>query len=79
MDGTPRPKSHRLEGGEELELEVPERAASVLEAEELPLRIAYEDEHLLVVDKPAGIVVHPSPGPRDRHDGARAAGPHRGR
>jgi len=34
----------------------------VLQAEELPLRIALEDEHLLVVDKPAGIVVHPSPG-----------------
>jgi 23S rRNA pseudouridine1911/1915/1917 synthase len=33
-----------------------------LEAEEVPLRIAYEDEHLLVVDKPAGIVVHPAPG-----------------
>ncbi len=30
--------------------------------EELPLRIAWEDEHLLVVDKPAGIVVHPAPG-----------------
>ena len=31
-------------------------------AEELPLRVAWEDEHLLVVDKPAGIVVHPAPG-----------------
>ena len=28
----------------------------------MPLRIAYEDEHLLVVDKPAGLVVHPAPG-----------------
>ena len=63
VDGTRRPKSHRLEGGEELELEVRDPGTrSVLQAEELPLRIAYEDEHLLVVDKPAGIVVHPSPG-----------------
>jgi 23S rRNA pseudouridine1911/1915/1917 synthase len=62
VDGTRRPKSHRLEGGEELELEVVESTPPALQAEELPLRIAYEDEHLLVVDKPAGIVVHPSPG-----------------
>jgi 23S rRNA pseudouridine1911/1915/1917 synthase len=62
VDGTRRPKSHRLEGGEELELEVPESAPTELQAEDLPLRIAYEDEHMLVVDKPAGIVVHPSPG-----------------
>jgi 23S rRNA pseudouridine1911/1915/1917 synthase len=60
--GTRRLKSYRLEGGEELELEVAEAAPAELQAEELPLRIAYEDEHVLVVDKPAGIVVHPSPG-----------------
>jgi len=62
VDGELRPKSHRLQGGEVLEVEVPERVAPSLEAEELQLRIAYEDEHLLVVDKPAGIVVHPSAG-----------------
>jgi 23S rRNA pseudouridine1911/1915/1917 synthase len=63
VDGSPRPKSHRLEGGEELQVEVREpEMRGELQAEELPLRIAYEDEHLLVVDKPAGIVVHPSPG-----------------
>ena len=62
LDGEAKPKSHRLAGGEELVFEPPERNAGPLEAEELPLRIAYEDEHLLVVDKPAGIVVHPAPG-----------------
>jgi 23S rRNA pseudouridine1911/1915/1917 synthase len=62
VDGTKRPKSHRLEGGEELELQVAESVETELQSEELPLRIAYEDDHLLVVDKPAGIVVHPSPG-----------------
>jgi len=62
VDGRVRPKSHRLEGGEEVAVEVAEPEAAALRAEELPLRIAYEDEHLLVVDKPAGIVVHPSPG-----------------
>jgi len=62
VDGRGRPKSHRLEGGEELTVEVPDAARSELEPEELSLRIAYEDEHLLVVDKPAGLVVHPAPG-----------------
>ena len=61
VDGQARAKSHRLEGGEELEFQPPE-PEPVLEPEEVPLRIAYEDEHLLVVDKPAGIVVHPAPG-----------------
>jgi 23S rRNA pseudouridine1911/1915/1917 synthase len=57
-----RPKSHRLEGGEELELDPGQTPAAELEPEHLDLRLAYEDEHLLVVDKPAGVVVHPSPG-----------------
>jgi 23S rRNA pseudouridine1911/1915/1917 synthase len=62
VDGQPRAKSHRLEGGEQVEVEVPEASPAGLEREEIPLGIAFEDEHLLVVDKPAGIVVHPSPG-----------------
>jgi 23S rRNA pseudouridine1911/1915/1917 synthase len=61
LDGGARAKSHRLAGGEELELEPPARAQG-LRPEARELRIAYEDEHLLVVDKPAGLVVHPSPG-----------------
>jgi 23S rRNA pseudouridine1911/1915/1917 synthase len=62
VDGRPRPKSHRLEGGEELELELPEPAPESLVAEQLDLPVVLEDEHLLIVDKPAGIVVHPAPG-----------------
>jgi 23S rRNA pseudouridine1911/1915/1917 synthase len=61
VDGAPRPKRHRLAGGEQLELEVPEQEAE-LEPAELALGIAYQDQHLLVVDKPAGIVVHPAGG-----------------
>jgi 23S rRNA pseudouridine1911/1915/1917 synthase len=62
VDGAPRPKSHRLTGGEELEFDPPESTGTELVAEDVPLRIAWEDEHLLVVDKPAGMVVHPAPG-----------------
>jgi 23S rRNA pseudouridine1911/1915/1917 synthase len=62
VDGVPRAKSHRLAGGEQLEVELPERRETELVAEEVGLRIAYEDDALLVVDKPAGVVVHPSAG-----------------
>jgi 23S rRNA pseudouridine1911/1915/1917 synthase len=64
VDGWARPKSHRLSGGEELELERRVEPEEQLVPEDVPLRIAYEDEHLLVVDKPAGIVVHPAAGHR---------------
>jgi 23S rRNA pseudouridine1911/1915/1917 synthase len=61
VDGVRRPKSHRLLGGEEVELEMVPRESDLV-PEDLPLRVAFEDEHLLVVDKPAGVVVHPSAG-----------------
>lgn len=62
VDGTARPKSARLAGGEELEFEAPGPVTSALTPEPMDLAVPYEDEHLLVVDKPAGIVVHPAPG-----------------
>jgi 23S rRNA pseudouridine1911/1915/1917 synthase len=63
VDGRRRPKSHRLTGGEQLEVELPDDRELV--PIELPLDVVFEDEHLLVVDKPAGLVVHPS-GPEER-------------
>jgi 23S rRNA pseudouridine1911/1915/1917 synthase len=45
-----------------VEVELPPEEPAELEPEAVDLRIAYEDEHLLVVDKPAGVVVHPAPG-----------------
>jgi 23S rRNA pseudouridine1911/1915/1917 synthase len=62
VDGRPAAKSHRLTGGEEVEFEPEERIVAELSAEPMDLRIAFEDEHLVVVDKPAGLVVHPAPG-----------------
>jgi 23S rRNA pseudouridine1911/1915/1917 synthase len=61
VDGAPADKSLRLRGGEEIELELPE-APGPLQPEDVGLRIAYEDDDLLVVDKPAGVVVHPGAG-----------------
>ena len=62
VDGRTRAKSHKLEGGEELEFEPPSAPVSTLEPQAMDLVVPYEDEHLLVVDKPAGLVVHPAPG-----------------
>jgi 23S rRNA pseudouridine1911/1915/1917 synthase len=62
VDGSARPKSAKLAGGEELEFDAPGPVTSTLEPEEMDLVLPYEDEHLLVVDKPAGLVVHPAPG-----------------
>jgi 23S rRNA pseudouridine1911/1915/1917 synthase len=62
VDGLKRPKSYKLQGGEEVELDTSPIAERPLEEEPLEIRIAYEDEHLLVVDKPAGLVVHPGAG-----------------
>ena len=62
VDGAALGKSHRLAGGEQLEFEPPPRRVERLEPEQMDLRIAYEDAHLVVVDKPAGLVVHPAPG-----------------
>jgi 23S rRNA pseudouridine1911/1915/1917 synthase len=62
VDGRVRPKSHKLGSGEEVELDAPAPRPSGLEPQAMDLVVPYEDEHLLVVDKPAGVVVHPSAG-----------------
>ncbi len=54
--------SHRLKAGDLVNVEIPAPQPSGLFAEEIPLKVVYEDADLLVVDKPAGMVVHPAPG-----------------
>ena len=55
----------KTRGNEQIRLTVPEPQPPHNEPQDIPLRIAFEDEHLLVVDKPAGLVVHPAAGNRD--------------
>ena len=64
VDGRAVPKRHLLAVGESLEVRPAAPAPSDLEPQDVGLVVRYEDEHLLVVDKPAGIVVHPSAGHR---------------
>ena len=61
VDGTTRPKSHRLEAGSLVEVELPPAEVG-LEPAAVSVPVVFEDEHVLVVDKPAGLVVHPGAG-----------------
>ena len=77
-----RDPSMRLAEGATIAFEAPEAEESPLLGEDLPLDVIYEDEHLIVIDKPAGLVVHPAPGHADgtlvnaliRHCGASLSG-----
>ena len=61
VDGSTRPKSHRLEIGSVVEVDLP-AAPEPLAPQPVTVPVVYEDEHLLVVDKPAGLTVHPGAG-----------------
>lgn len=60
-----RDPARRARGGDLFAVAVPEPEPAHNEAQDIPLRIAFEDEHLLVIDKPAGLVVHPAAGNLD--------------
>jgi 23S rRNA pseudouridine1911/1915/1917 synthase len=62
VDGKRRRASDRLIGGETLRVELSAPPDESLEPESIPLSVAYEDADMLIVDKPAGLVVHPSAG-----------------
>jgi 23S rRNA pseudouridine1911/1915/1917 synthase len=58
VGGAPRAKSHRVLAGDRIAVELSEPAA--LAAEDTDVRVVWSDEHLLVIDKPAGMTVHPA-------------------
>jgi 23S rRNA pseudouridine1911/1915/1917 synthase len=58
--------SYRVKPGERFEISIPAAIAATPEAQSMPLSVVYEDEHLIVIDKPAGLVVHPGAGVPDR-------------
>ena len=62
VDGRREKSAYRLRPGERVAVTVPPPPGRDIVPETIPLRIVYEDESLLVVDKPAGMVVHPAPG-----------------
>ena len=64
VDGRPARKRHLVRAGQTIEVHRREPEPVIAQAAPAGFRLAYEDEHLLVVDKPAGVVVHPARGHR---------------
>ena len=62
VDGVYAPKKHAVKAGERIEIEVPAYDRGDLVPEDIPLDIRFEDEHMIVLSKPAGLVVHPAEG-----------------
>lgn len=62
VDGRAAKAGEKLKGGENLRVEVPDPAPVEPQAQDIPLDVLYEDAHLIVVNKPAGLVVHPAAG-----------------
>jgi len=62
VDGRREKASYRPETGELVRIEIPKTEKRTISGEDIPVSVVYEDEALLVVDKPAGMVVHPAPG-----------------
>jgi len=58
----PPSKNYKLKTGDRIHITIPAVEAPTMEAEDIPLDILYEDEQLLILNKPAGLVVHPSAG-----------------
>ena len=62
VDGAQRKAAHHVVAGERVEVEIPPLPPETLEPEPIALTVVHEDEHVLVLDKPVGMVVHPGAG-----------------
>ncbi len=62
LDGRPAAKADLPAGGMILEIQIPEPTESSMTAQDIPLEIKFEDDDMIVLSKPAGLVVHPAPG-----------------
>ena len=62
VNGKPTKNNYKLKSGDIIEIEPEEPQDANIEAENIELNIVYEDDSLLVVNKPQGMVVHPAPG-----------------
>ena len=65
VNGKPAAKSARLSGGETVTVDVPQLRETALPPQDIPLDVVYEDEDVIVLNKPKGLVVHPAPGHAD--------------
>ena len=66
VDGTTVPTKHKVLGGEHIALRAEADTSTELQAQDIPIHVVFEDDAVLILDKPAGLVVHPAAG---HHDG----------
>jgi len=57
--------AYRVKSGDKIELHIPPAKAAKPLAQDIPLKVVFEDDHVIVIDKPAGLVVHPAAGNED--------------
>lgn len=62
VNGKPEKPGYRVRPGDTVTLELPERPVREVLPEDIPLNVVFEDEHMVVLNKPPGLVVHPAPG-----------------
>ena len=62
VNGKEVAKNYKLRAGDDLEIELPEPVSDKAEPEDIPLDVIYEDDDIIVVNKPSGMVVHPAAG-----------------
>lgn len=66
VNGTVKKNSYKVKSGDVIEIDMPELKDTKIEAQDIPIEVVYEDDDIIVVNKPKGIVVHPANG---NHDG----------
>ncbi len=62
VSGSTEPKKYAVKTGDEIEIIIPEAKEPEALPEDIPLDIVYEDDYIIVINKPKGMVVHPAPG-----------------
>jgi 23S rRNA pseudouridine1911/1915/1917 synthase len=62
VNGKPEKPSYKVKPGDQVTLELPERPVREVLPENIPLNVVFEDDHMVVLNKPPGLVVHPAPG-----------------
>ncbi len=65
VDGAPRKRTFKVTGDHVIDIRIPEPTTHDIEPQELPLAVVYEDADIAVIDKPAGMVIHPAAGHAD--------------
>src|SRR5512137_2992452 len=62
VNGKPEKPGYKVRAGDAVTLELPDRPVREVLPENIPIHVVFEDDHMVVLNKPPGLVVHPAPG-----------------